>query len=113
VSYIDQVVLAPIRARLLQNKVMRQKYGALLQDLECKEGEVFYGNLKPHEFDALPLSSKRKGAQAYVVRLFLEKVPDANSTKVIRRTFEELYGDKESVGVFLRVFELDGLGLMY
>jgi hypothetical protein len=105
--------LAPIRARLLQNKAMRLKYGALLQDFECAEGEVFYGNLKPDEFDALILRSKRKGAPAYCVRFFLEKVPEAHSSKVLRHTYKELYGDGESFGVFLHMYELDRLGLKY
>jgi hypothetical protein len=102
--------LAPIRARLLQLQAMREKYGVLLQDFECKKGEAFYANMTPAQFEELPLGSKRKGNAAYIVRLFSEpakgdlEAKDAH--KIVRMTYEEAYGDKESIGVFVLTQEL-------
>jgi hypothetical protein len=99
---------------MLQNKILRNKYGVLLQDRECQTGEVFYGNLKAAEFEALPLKTKRQGALAYVVRLFSEPAPAAKDMcRVFRLTYEQTYGDKESVGVFVHTYELDMLGIEY
>jgi hypothetical protein len=119
-SYIDQAVLAPIRARLSYNRIARQKYGALIQDRECLPGEAFYGNLGPAEFEALPLRTKRKGGPAKVSRLLSKVVesPDLPDSKkmglrVFVGSYEELYGDKESFGVFVHSYELDMLGIGY
>lgn len=114
---IGQDVLAPIRARLSQLRIMREKYGVLLQDFEREKGEVFCGNYTPAKFDALPFTTKRKGQPAYVVRLFSERAKgpeEAKGTrKIVRVTYEEAYGDKNSVGVFVRASELDMLGIDY
>lgn len=110
-SCIDQDVLAPIRTRLLSNRLAREKYGRLLQDSECGSGEVFYGNLRHSSFEALPLSTKRRGAPAYVTRLVMEKDGGGRGWRILSRTFEQAYGDRESFGVFVGGRELELLGI--
>jgi hypothetical protein len=107
-------VFAPTRARLLQNKRVRAHFGALLQDFEAQEGEVFYGNLTSAEFDQLPLRTKRKGRPAYVSRYFSEPARGAKDmSRVFGYTYEERYKDKESCGVFVHTSELDRIKIEY
>jgi hypothetical protein len=114
VSYVDHLLLAPVRARLSINRELRQKYGALNQDFDCQKGEIFFGNLSPEEFAALPLKTKRLGGPAYCVRLFSEKAELAKDmSRVFRQTYEQLYQDKESKSVFVHTYELDILGIEY
>ena len=113
-SYVDQEILAPIRARLLQNKVSRAHWGALNQDFDCLPGEVFFGNLSSAEFAALPLRGKRKGGPAYTTRVFSEPAPKAKDmSQVFSRTYDDLYNDKDSCGVFVHTYELEMLGIEY
>lgn len=113
-SYVDYEIFAPIRARLLQNKLARARYGALNQDFDAMKGEVFFGNLTAAEFESLPLKTKRKDRPAYSVRLFSEKAERAKDmSRVFSRTYEELYADRESFGVFVHTYELGMLGIEY
>ena len=116
-SYIEPDVLAPIRARLLNNRMMREYHGALLQDFESggrQQGEVFYGNLTPDEFMALPLRTKRKGGLAHTVRPFSRPAAKARGmSEVYRLTFADAYGDAKSHSVFVNSAELDLLGIEY
>ena len=102
-SLIDRSVFKRIEERLMLNQEVRRTRGGLLQNLEAGgrlPGEVFYGNLKQAEFDALPLKCKRKGGPA-------------RTSGVFSKTYEELYKDKESFAVFLHTYELDMLGIKY
>jgi hypothetical protein len=110
-SYSNQEVLAPIRARFLQNKQARRRLGALIQDRDCHASEVFFGNLKLAEFEALPLKTKRKGGPARCVR-FISRI-EGNETRVEVKTYEQLYQDRESFEVFVHTYELDMLGIEY
>ncbi|MCC7500607.1 hypothetical protein IT396_02285 [Candidatus Nomurabacteria bacterium] len=97
---------------MLQNKEARLKRGALNQDFERKEGEVFYGNLAQREFDALPLRTKRKGGPARLNRILSGKNKQGDNY-VFVPTYEELYRDKESFSVFVHTYELDMLSIEY
>jgi len=111
VSYIDQSVFQELERRLLRNRKAREKRGALPQDFECLTGEVFFGNLKPVEFETLPLKCKRKGGPARITRVISEIRNSHNVVFV--PTYEKLYGDKESIAVYVYTYELDILGIKY
>ncbi len=110
-SYIDQGVFQAVERRLLQNREARERRGALPQDFECLAGEVFFGNIKPEEFEALPLKGKRKGGPARMIRIVSELVK--GNTVVSTPSYETLYGDKDSIGVFVHTYELEVLGIKY
>lgn len=110
-SYTNRSVFKAIESRLRTNEEARLKRGALVQDFECLPGEVFYGNLKQADFDALPLRTKRKAGPAYATRIFSETRENTNC--VFTASYEKLYGDKESFAVFVHTYELDMLGIQY
>ncbi|MSR70785.1 hypothetical protein EXS62_01980 [Candidatus Kaiserbacteria bacterium] len=110
-SYIDQSVFDSIRTRLSFNQQVRFKRGALTQDFDRQQGEVFFGNLKQAEFEALPLRSKRKGGPARITRILSETVKGV--TRVFVPTYEELYKEKDYFEVYVHTAELHDLGIEY
>jgi hypothetical protein len=111
VNYVNQAIFESVRQKLRSNKEARIKRGALTQDFECLRGEVFYGNLTQAEFDALPLTCKRKGDLAHLAKITSKKMHNVN--RVFIETYEERYGDRESFAVFVHTYELTALGIEY
>jgi hypothetical protein len=109
-SYSSDDVFKSVRSQLLFNKECREKRG-LPQDRDGVEGEVFLGNYKKADFDALPLRTKRKGGPARLMRLVIDKV--GGFPRVHHPTYAELYKDHESFAVFVHSFELDVFGIEY
>jgi hypothetical protein len=96
-------IFREVRAKLRRRHERLEERGWSFSDFidnGRRKEEIFFGNLTPAEFDALPLKSKRNGGPARVLNVY-------------GKLYSEAYKDKESIGVYVQTKELDALGIKY